>query len=83
MKGGAAKSGIGIKAKGSKELKKHKEGGKLTRRQAIHAKCYDCLGGYADGKTDCALPYCPLYPWMPYKGKKADSNEVTEGLVLT
>lgn len=57
----------GIKARGSKEYKKYIGGGKLTQRQMILAKCYDCMGGYADGKMDCGIPGCPLYPIMPYK----------------
>lgn len=55
-----------MKARGVKELNKHLSGGKLSLKQSIIAKCADCLGLYADGKIDCAMPDCPLYPWMPY-----------------
>lgn len=64
----------GKKAKGRKELQRYKEGKRLTQRQAILAKCYDCLGGYIDGKFDCKMPHCSLYPFMPYKGKEADKK---------
>lgn len=57
----------GIKARGARELKKHLMGDKLTQRQAILAKCYDCMGGYGDGKMNCGIPGCPLYPLMPYR----------------
>jgi len=57
----------GIKARGSKELKKYFAGGRLTQRQMILAKCYECMGGYADGKVDCGIKDCPLYPLMPYR----------------
>jgi hypothetical protein len=57
----------GISARGRNELKRHLEGGKLTFKQAILAKCYDCMGFYVDGKADCAIPECPLYPVMPYR----------------
>jgi len=65
--------------RGVKEQNKYLSGGKLSIRQAILAKCADCLGLYVDGKADCAMPDCPLYPWMVYgavwkgrqKGKKA------------
>ncbi len=55
-----------MKAKGVKELNKYKMGDKLTNRQAIIAKCADCMGLYVDGKLDCQIPDCPLYPLMPY-----------------
>ena len=45
-------------------------GKKLTRGQAIAAKCSECSNGYPDGKKDCLVPACPLYPWMPFRGEK-------------
>jgi hypothetical protein len=57
----------GITAKGRQELIKHLKGQRLTFRQSILAKCYDCMGYYADGKMDCIVKDCPLYPFMPYK----------------
>jgi hypothetical protein len=57
----------GIKAKGRNELIKHLNGQRLTRKQAAYAKCYDCMCGYIDGKNDCRIPDCPLYPFMPYR----------------
>lgn len=60
----------GKTAQGRKELLKHLSGGKLTFKQAIYARCYDCMGYYADGKTDCDITECPLYPFMPYKEKR-------------
>jgi hypothetical protein len=50
-------------------LLKHLYGDRLTRDQAIKAKCADCMGYYIDGRTDCELSGCPLYPYMPYKAK--------------
>jgi hypothetical protein len=58
---------FGIAAKGCGELIAHTEGRILTRNQAIRAKCYDCMGGYTDGKGDCEIPRCPLYGFMPYR----------------
>ena len=60
----------GLKAAGYKELKKYMSGKKLTRKEAILAKCYDCCGGYVDGRFDCECSDCPLYDYMPYKGKR-------------
>ena len=56
-----------IKARGAKELKKYLTGGRLTHKQMAIAKCYDCMGGYGDGKLDCGIKECPLYPLMPYR----------------
>lgn len=56
----------GMHALGRRELVRHLEGGKVTQQQAIRAKCYECNGYYADGKGECAMPDCPLYPFMPY-----------------
>jgi len=54
------------KARGNKELRKHLMGDRLNKRQAILAKCADCQGLYADGRLDCQIPECPLYPFTPY-----------------
>ncbi len=53
--------------RGEKEFKRHQMGERLTLRQMILAHCYDCMGRYADGKIDCKIPECPLYPRMPYR----------------
>lgn len=63
-------SRTGSLAKGRKELVKFLNGERLTQRQIIHAKCYDCRGYYADGKIDCKVDECPLYQHFPYKGKE-------------
>ncbi len=55
-----------IKARGIKELKKHLLGERLTLRQMVIAKCADCTNWYGDGKIDCEIPDCPLYPMSPY-----------------
>ena len=57
----------GIKALGRKELVRHLNGIRLTPKQAASAKCYDCMGGYRDGKVDCGIPTCPLHSIMPYR----------------
>lgn len=56
----------GKTARGQKELLKHLSGERLTLKQAVNARCYDCAGFYADGKHDCKMPHCPLHPFMPY-----------------
>ena len=64
---------VGISAKGKNELIKHLTGKRLTRGQAILAKCYDCMGGFNDGKQDCEITECSLYPFMPYRKQINDS----------
>jgi hypothetical protein len=59
-----------ILAQGRMELRKHLAGKRITRNAAIKAKCYDCMGGFTDGKQDCQITACPLYPWMPYRQKQ-------------
>jgi hypothetical protein len=61
------------KARGNKEFKSHQMGGRLTKRQAILAKCADCMGNYVDGRIDCEMPECPLYPFSPYGSFKSDT----------
>ncbi len=58
---------FGISAQGRNELIAHRQGRRITRNQAIKAKCYECTGGYADGKGDCGIADCPLYNFMAYR----------------
>ena len=53
--------------RGVKELKKYLNGGILTRSQTIVAACAFCMGNYLDGRVDCKIPECPLYPYQPYQ----------------
>lgn len=61
---------------GSSALRCHRNGGRLTRAQAIHAKCAECCGDYQDGRFDCLIPACPLHPFMPYRGELEESVPV-------
>jgi len=54
---------------GIKYLQKHLSGVILSRKQAMDAKCADCMEYYIDGKNDCELVNCPMYPYMPYRKK--------------
>jgi hypothetical protein len=54
---------------GKTNLVRHLEGKRLTQRQAILAKCCDCMGYFVDGRVDCRIPACALYPYMPYREK--------------
>lgn len=55
--------------KGQSQYEAMKRGEKLTRREAILAKCYDCNGGN-ESNHDCGVKFCPLYQYSPYKGVK-------------
>lgn len=52
---------------GATQLRRHLAGKRLTQRQAILAKCCDCMGYYVDGRRDCRIPECSLHPLMPYR----------------
>jgi len=56
----------GKTAQGKNELLKHLSGQRLTLKQAVLAKCYDCSGYFSDGKHDCNMPHCSLHPFMAY-----------------
>jgi hypothetical protein len=65
----------GTTAQGKKEYVKYlKSGQKLSPKQAILANCYQCLGFYVDGRHDCEIPDCPLYPFMPYRKDKVKAE---------
>lgn len=58
----------GKKAQGKREYLEYQETWKKpSPKQAILANCYQCLGFYTDGRDDCEIPDCPLYPFMPYR----------------
>lgn len=61
----------GKAARGQKELIKHLSGERLTLKQAVNAHCYGCMGFFADGKTDCSMPHCPLHQFMFYNKCRA------------
>jgi hypothetical protein len=65
----------GAHAKGQTSLLKYLNGERLTQRQAILAKCYECMGGYGDGRQGCGIEDCPLYPYAPYKKGEQDEQE--------
>jgi len=60
--------------RGKKELIKHLAGGKLTPKQAIQAKCFDCTGYFADGRQDCKMTKCPCYPFMIFNQDKSKAK---------
>ncbi len=67
----------GKTARGQKELLKHLSCQKLTLKQAVLAKCYDCAGLFADGKVDCSMPHCSLHPFMVYNQNREKGSKRT------
>lgn len=64
---------------GRKELLAHLNGDKLSARQMCKAKCYDCMGYFDDGRQDCQITTCPIYPIMAYrKGGVQKSRTLTD-----
>ena len=68
----------GASARGKKELLAHLYNERLTSRQAIYAKCYDCMCFFVDGRDDCGMKLCALYPYMAYNPKKRKSRVMSE-----
>jgi len=69
----------GLATVDKKHLVAHMEGDKLTPMQAIHAYCYSCMNGFADGKEDCGMSECPLYPFMRYNpNRKINKRALTD-----
>jgi hypothetical protein len=57
---------------GKPQLIKHLNGKRLTFKGAILAKCYECMGYFRDGKVDCRITKCPLYPFQAYREISSD-----------
>jgi len=56
----------GVRRVGQKDLINYLTGKKkLTQRQSIRAKCYDCNG--MGELKDCDIVGCSLYPFSPYR----------------
>lgn len=78
-----ASAQLGLESTGKRLFIAYLKGEEITRKEGMAAKCFDCMGGYADGRKDCRVPHCPLYPWMPYnpnrKAAVSSRDAKTEG----
>ncbi len=62
--------------RGKNEYLRHLNDERITRGEAITAKCYECNAGYDDEKAgDCNSPLCPLYQYMPYREGRVRAND--------
>ena len=61
--------------KGQLEYRRFKSHDNLTRKEAILAKCYECMGEYSGGRQDCMGISCPLYQYYPYRGKNPNFTD--------
>lgn len=59
---------------GKSMMIKSLKGEKLSASQAIKAHCFCCEGYFLQGREDCEVPTCALYPFMPYSSKKQKSR---------
>ncbi len=39
---------------------------RYSMAKGIKEKCSDCMSEYMDGRNDCGVDSCSLYPFMPY-----------------
>lgn len=60
--------------KGMSQLRKFLEGKALGAKDAIIAKCNECMGNYADGAVSCGVHTCPLFDFMPFKQSQTGSH---------
>ncbi len=67
------------KTKGRSILLKHLKGEKISKPQALIAKCCDCMCYHIDGRQDCQMPHCPLYPFMPYRREQETASPEKQG----
>ena len=47
---------------------------KPTRKRAIDAMCWDCMGGgvgVRESIKNCTAPKCPLYQYRPYQRRES------------
>lgn len=49
-----------------------------SMKKAILSKCKDCMCNFVDGRLDCEIETCSLYPWMPYGRLRKRRNELSE-----
>ena len=69
----------GSRFQGRGELVQFLNGFRITRNEAIKAKCYDCMGFYDQANDkNCRNYTCPLYPYMPYKNSKPSKQSEPE-----
>ena len=48
------------KFQGGQAYKKFLDGKELTRKEAMLVHCYECMGGFEEGKQDCMGKSCPI-----------------------
>ncbi len=63
------------KINGARQYERFKNGEKLTRKQAMLAKCYEC-NGLEESRIDCEVDTCPMFSYRLYpKTEKALSMD--------
>ncbi len=62
----------GTSRTGKTALIKYLSGNKLTQRQSIAAKCYDCNG--MGEQNTCNIEGCSLLPYSPYRLKELHTS---------
>ena len=52
---------------GKNQYLKYLMGERITRQEAIKAKCYECNGYCVDGRPECKAKDCPLWAYSPFR----------------
>lgn len=61
--------------KGKRDLLKHLKGEKISRAEAVRAKCYECLGGEGG---PCSVTTCALNGWSQYSKSKDQTEQESD-----
>jgi hypothetical protein len=59
---------------GCADLRRYREGKRLTFGESVKAMCASCCCEFVDGRLDCGIRSCPLHPRMPYRAKQPSAN---------
>ena len=57
-------------AKGKAEYLKWLKGKHISRKEAMDANCYVCMGYYSDGRGPCSVELCPCRDYMVYNPER-------------
>jgi hypothetical protein len=72
---------LGKRGKGQAQLIKYLSGERITQREAIKAKCYDCNG--MGESIVCDSDNCSLFPYSPYNTVGNASSETSVSVEST
>lgn len=58
------------KAQGKMEYLRWLKGEQISRKEAMDANCYVCMGYFVDGRGECSVRLCPMRDYMMYNPER-------------